>query len=333
MKEMNYPNITTRIIYFGFYTSFFLFYVFRSQHRIELLDKLKFQQNASVIQNYEADYPEPNPLDGCLHVFIDLGSNRGLQIRKLYEPHNFPLAPVLPLYEKYFGKVETRSLSELCSVSFEPNSKHAAHLRGMAEAYGTCGINMLVMEAGVGHKDTVLKFAPFNQMYGHEVEHDASARLIHEEEGETMEAFAKSHLHSEVEIEEVEVVRFAKFITETVAKRRLPTSAEVIKPSVVIKADIEGAELKILPDMIMTGALQHVDNLHMEWHGEASYRTGEEPKKIDKLEKAITVIAELAESEGLEDKFDIIEMDDETYSGILVYKPWGDYSEIPMMTC
>ena len=72
-------------------------------------------------------------------------------------------------------------------------------------------------------------------MYGHEVEHDASARLIHEEEGETMEAFAKSHLHSEVEMEEVEVVRFAKFITETVAKRRLPTSAEVIKPSVVIK--------------------------------------------------------------------------------------------------
>ena len=80
-----------------------------------------------------------------------------------------------------------------------------------------------------------LKFAPFNQMYGHEVEHDASARLIHEDEGETMEAFAKSHVHSEVELEEVKVVRFAKFITETVAKRRLPTSAEVIRPSVVIK--------------------------------------------------------------------------------------------------
>ena len=85
--------------------------------------------------------------------------------------------------------------------------------------------------------------------------------------------------------------------------------------------------------MIMTGALQHVDNLHMEWHGETSYRTGEEPKKIDKLEKAINIIAELAESEGLADKFEIMEMDDETYSGILVYKPWGDYSEIPVMTC
>ena len=57
-----------------------------------------------------------NPLDGCLHVFIDLGSNRGLQIRKLYEPGTFPLAPVLPLYQKYFGRPEDRNLQEICSV-------------------------------------------------------------------------------------------------------------------------------------------------------------------------------------------------------------------------
>ena len=86
------------------------------------------------------------------------------------------------------------------------------------------------------------------------------------------------------------MVRFARFITDTVATRKLPLSAQVTTPRVVIKvttchvatlttltniqADIEGAELKILPDMVMTGALQHVDNLHMEWHGVASYRTG-----------------------------------------------------------
>ena len=80
-----------------------------------------------------------------------------------------------------------------------------------------------------------MKFAPFNELFGHEVGHDGSARLIHEEDGETMEAFSKTHFHSEVEMEEVEVVRFARFITETVAKRRLPTSAEVTKPRVVIK--------------------------------------------------------------------------------------------------
>ena len=68
------------------------------------------------------------------------------------------------------------------------------------------------------------------------MEHDASARLIHEEDGETMEAFAESHFHdTNVEVEEVEVVRFARFITDVVATRRLPNSAQVTKPRVVIK--------------------------------------------------------------------------------------------------
>ena len=90
-----------------------------------------------------------------------------------------------------------------------------------------------------------MKFAPFNELFGHEVGHDGPARLIHEEDGETMEAFAKTHFHSEVEMEEVEVVRFARFITETVAKRRLPTSAEVTKPRVVIKVTT-GEQMNIL---------------------------------------------------------------------------------------
>ena len=104
--------------------------------------------------NNMSDKGDPNPLDGCLHVFIDLGSNRGLQIRKLYEPDTFPLAPVLPLYERFFGKPEDRRLQEICSVSFEPNSKHAAHLRQLSESYASCGITMVVYQAGVGHKNT-----------------------------------------------------------------------------------------------------------------------------------------------------------------------------------
>ena len=71
-----------------------------------------------------------------------------------------------------------------------------------------------------------------------------------------MEAFAESHFHNdEIELEEVrgdstqrqfvsnddhvevEVVRFAEFINDVVAKRKLPTSAQVITPRVVIKVN------------------------------------------------------------------------------------------------
>ena len=102
---------------------------------------------------------------------------------------------------------------------------------------------MLVYQAGVGHKDEVLRFAPFNSLLGHEVGHDGSARLIHEDE--SVKDFTKTHFHADVEVEEVKVMRFAKFITDVVATRKMPVSAKVITPRVVIKADIEGAELKV----------------------------------------------------------------------------------------
>ena len=45
------------------------------------------------------------------------------------------------------------------------------------------------------------------------------------------------------------------------------------------------------------------------------------------------IAAELTQSEGIEHQFEVEEMDDETYTGLLIYKPWGDYSKMPMMTC
>ena len=88
----------------------------RSEHRVQLLRRLEgASQHSQESQETDTGGAE-NPLDGCLHVFIDLGSNRGLQIRKLYEPNTFPLAPVLPLYQKYFGRPEDRNLQEICSV-------------------------------------------------------------------------------------------------------------------------------------------------------------------------------------------------------------------------
>ena len=37
-----------------------------------------------------------------------MGTNSGVQIRKLYEPHLFPNASVLPIFDKFFGRAEER---------------------------------------------------------------------------------------------------------------------------------------------------------------------------------------------------------------------------------
>ena len=38
------------------------------------------------------------------------------------------------------------------------------------------------------------------------------------------------------------------------------------KPSVVMKLDIEGSELEVLTDLLVTGSLQHIDLLNVEYH-------------------------------------------------------------------
>jgi len=58
--------------------------------------------------------------DGCARVYVDVGSNIGVQIRKLFEPRLYPRAPIIPLFDKYFGM--KRSADDwLCAFGFEPS--------------------------------------------------------------------------------------------------------------------------------------------------------------------------------------------------------------------
>ena len=40
----------------------------------------------------------------CQHFYIDMGTNIGVQIRKLYEPDKYPKAEVLSIFESVFGR-------------------------------------------------------------------------------------------------------------------------------------------------------------------------------------------------------------------------------------
>ena len=74
-----------------------------------------------------------NPLDGCTFVYLDMGTNVGVQIRfrwhsrvsrlktfiehfrKLFQPSKFPRAKIIPVFERFFGKPEERDYSEVVS--------------------------------------------------------------------------------------------------------------------------------------------------------------------------------------------------------------------------
>ena len=53
--------------------------------------------------------------------------------RKLYEPHLFPLAPILPLYTKYFGEPEDRKNQVRKFVFFAGNFEHQKNQKNQAK--------------------------------------------------------------------------------------------------------------------------------------------------------------------------------------------------------
>lgn len=84
-----------------------------------------------------------NPLDGCYHVYLDVGSNIGIQIRKLFEPQKYPNAAVHSIFDSNFGAIENRVMQGrtdyVCAVGFEPNFQHTATLKDLEKSYNDCG--------------------------------------------------------------------------------------------------------------------------------------------------------------------------------------------------
>merc|ERR1719183_2580786 len=83
------------------------------------------------------DYEHPDWLSSCKQIFVDLGSNIGVNVRKLYEPEKYRGAKLLPELEKAFGSVADRRKPEsgLCALGFEPNPEHQGRLAKIEDAY------------------------------------------------------------------------------------------------------------------------------------------------------------------------------------------------------
>ena len=68
-------------------------------------------------------------VSGCKFLFLDLGSNRGTHIRKLFEPHLYQNAPYLQIFDGMFGNASFRSqpssVTGLCGIGIEPNPRWA----------------------------------------------------------------------------------------------------------------------------------------------------------------------------------------------------------------
>lgn len=85
----------------------------------------------------QQDYGHPDWMSSCSSIFMDLGSNIGVNVRKFFEPEKYPGAKLLPIFEKKFGSADARRSpkSNLCAIGFEPNPQHFQHLEALEKAY------------------------------------------------------------------------------------------------------------------------------------------------------------------------------------------------------
>ena len=49
-----------------------------------------------------------------------------------------------------------------------------------------------------------------------------------------------------------------------------------------MKLDIEGSELEVMPDLLLSGALRHVNGIHAEWH---EMKTPEDLERMERMQK------------------------------------------------
>jgi hypothetical protein len=189
--------------------------------------------------------------DGCVNVYVDFGSNVGIQVRKLFEPELYSGAPVLPFFDKHLGAAELRR-RETCAIGFEINPSLTPRLIELQTAYTAQGWRTLFLtETGVGFNDTTMTFRS---------------------DGDAAHLWWTSKLvlgQGEKDGLQIPVMSIVRVI-RSILQRRLPESVVQEGPHIVVKLDVEGREFELMQLLAYEGLLCDISFLYVELHEAAA---------------------------------------------------------------
>ena len=180
----------------------------------------------------------------CRHLYLDMGSNIGVQIRKLYQPEGYPKAAVLPIFDSFFGAMR----NSVCAVGFEANPHHTKRLTALQESFRSAGFPCVIFtNSAVSRQSGTVDFYL-----------DTSNN--HEQLG----ASVLPWLQNGAKVTAISL-HMNTFINALIQDwRKSPAYSKDSK--VVAKMDIEGAEFDVLPDMLHGQSLCAFDMMFVEFH-------------------------------------------------------------------
>mmetsp|Transcript_143423 Transcript_143423/g.248243 ORF Transcript_143423/g.248243 Transcript_143423/m.248243 type:complete len:333 (+) Transcript_143423:98-1096(+) len=206
-------------------------------------------------------YDHPSWLESCRSIYLDVGSNIGVQVRKLFEPGLYPDAAVLPLFAEQFGPPEKRCGpardTGLCALGFEPNPLWHSRLMSLAMAYEDKGWRVHFYPFAAGYEDSTVNFT-------------VDAEHQNMDWGATVADLKEGHLRAKVNVTAMSL-DFGRFL------KSLPL--HTIR---LMKLDIEGSEWNVVASMAAHGVLcaEHIQEAFIEvhdsgntvhWKGNTSY--------------------------------------------------------------
>ena len=86
----------------------------------------------------------------CQHVYLDVGTNVGIQIRKLFQPSLYPNAKIRPHFDAAYGPSPRCGI---CAIGFEPNVRHTTRLNQLEHKLDSLGFGAMIFHAAAGATD------------------------------------------------------------------------------------------------------------------------------------------------------------------------------------
>jgi FkbM family methyltransferase len=200
--------------------------------------------------NQFSEFHIPFNISDCKFVFLDLGTNQGRQLRKLY----YGVAKRAK-WSKLFAMFFSRSVSwrrkHVCAIGAEPDRNHGPVLDELQADMQRRNISAHILRNPVWVNNDVLTF---NSIYDPNNTHDASTLST---SGYTVYDHTTKKRTSDVNVTKVQLRGF-----------RLATLLSQLDPdaTVLVKLDIEGAEHRVIADLIIGGTICRVNVLGVENH-------------------------------------------------------------------
>ncbi len=172
--------------------------------------------------------------DGCDRIYLDIGTNVGVQIRKLYHPDLFP--GTSKIFDSKFGQER----STVCSFGFEPNPSHSSQLKLLEDSYVQAGYRVKIFPVACSNVS-------------------GKASFVREEYLLDFEQSRAEH-NKNLDYVVVPVIDFAAWFESEIVGRLHDPEKSVI----VAKSDIEGHDDVMWARMIAKGLVCHIDYIYGE---------------------------------------------------------------------